>query len=151
MFFSILADGYATFRTDIHQRCITGVIHGVMMPFACLGVGMLFRAIGGPTFAELMAILIFASWEAFYLLAASLNDATVNTALIDLVACTAHYAFVSIGLVLLPLPDNSTNIKWGLGLIVVAIIMMEVVGHWLLEGHASNLRVVFNSIFHTIR
>lgn len=159
MTFSIWADGYALFRTHIHQRCLTGVIHGVMMPVASIGVGLMLRGVGGLPFALWMDLIIFGLWAVLGALSALepclfnvMNSGCEEEYLFNVITCLYYYSAVHLGLLLIPRPRyESGELVLGLVLLVLSVCIMEFVGHWLLEGHASDLGSVPNSIYHTLR
>ena len=167
MFFSIHADGYDVFRTLIHQRCITGLLHGVMMPIASLGVAFLIRGLAFKAprneVAHAAAVWIFGIWGLLYSIAAVLPCCTLQMCVgceedtvLAVFISGGYYLFIIIGFALTTdakgkPPHRLIDIRRGVAMLAISVCCMEFFGHWYLEGYSSDLSVIPNSIFHTPR
>ncbi len=138
MFESIIdptINGYRLYTSVIHQHPITGVLHGIFMPIACIGFFFCIKAAFDVKVARrLLEVIVFcmtAGW-------------ITHEPLYGLITAFAYLALISWSLT-----TEKSNMPIGLAMMAVSIGVMEFIGHWYLEGHESNLRHFLNSVYHT--
>jgi len=132
--------GYDIYRSIIHQNQITGLLHALFMPIACVGFFYCVIAVFNKTVAKMLLraflALMLMGWLTFQPIAGII---------------TAIYYYLINNYCISSAKDMSTKNRLGLGvlLLIISIGMMEFVGHWALEGHGSNLLHFLNSVYHT--
>lgn len=125
-------NGYELLRSYIHQNCVTGVLHGIFMPISIYGVGLMIKSITNYS-AHILGVILVLQTLGYLLI----------DPLMSLVNC---YFYIC---VLIIINERPGNFRLGLILLLVGWVMMEPIGHWIIERNASDLRYVVNSIYWT--
>ena len=137
--------GYSLFTQVIHRNYYTGILHGIFLPVAAIGlmfiihslIKKLYRfdsnhAVREKTEKVMWYILgwfscCYASYDVYY----------------GAITILFYYCLMNQGI------KAGPNLLWGILLMGLSVGMMEFVGHWYLENGASNLSHFFNSVIHT--
>lgn len=154
-YFDSSIKGYETYRSIIHRNCITGILHTIFMPIACVGF--------------FICLYCLFSWYCIR----QYDKYNVSTDAKKLTKCVLYiiqlsmligylqfdplfgvlsmvFYFLIINSIIDHLADaNTTLFNFGLLLLGGSIVVMEFIGHWYLEDHASNLYEFFNSVYFT--
>ena len=128
--------GYEIFTGTIHQKPVTGIIHGVGTPIAAYGIFyFLYCLFGRETTTK---ILYF----------------TLGFFSCGYITYSPYWGFVTIMfyryLVSLYIRSyRGHNIPKALTITALPILCMEFIGHWYLEDKSSDVSQLINSIYHT--
>ena len=139
MLLDITATGYKLYQKNIHRHQVTGYLHGMFMPTAIVGFGIIIQRWFGQAFNTMFLFGI-------------LSLQTYGYSFIDPNITVVNFLFYSVVIWLLHAGYPTLHTLWlsrGVPLFLLSWVMMECVGHWYLENQKSDLSQVINSVYWT--
>ena len=147
MIFIPNATGYELFTSKIHQDPLTGILHGLFMPFACRGFFTIVYGI----------LCLFNQNQKAKLITKNLLWFIVGGMLTAYITFDPYWGMLSLFLYstwitysINGFDKNNYNVLYGIIMLCVSLFMMEFVSHWYIEQQASNLQELPNSICQTV-
>lgn len=161
-YFSPNQAGYEMFREGVHNNCITGLLHTLFMPIASAGVFITIFGIlcklwndyeeNAHKTRKLLMVLIFFFYSGYY------NYSPI----VGAISLAFYYWFISYSIRrfeefiqfvkerrIVDESEKNFIIFCGLCALTLSVLVMEFIGHWFIEDHASNVWRLANSIFQT--
>jgi uncharacterized membrane protein len=165
--------GLETFRSYIHQNQVTGLLHFLFMPLACAGAFTMLQGLFFAYFSKndgvqkskrftnavLFILILFFEYGYLQKSHAILGTLTLLAYLYIIYSVINFNADVLYSALYSAL-ENQRDERFlqeigyfitfcGAFFLGFSLFMMEIVGHWCIEGHGSTLSQFFNSVYHT--
>lgn len=163
----ITEKGYEIFRNNIHMNCTTGLIHSIGMPII---LSQFFTIIQSMRLSMTCDINIATNDTKYvmYLFSVLFLAGYMTYSPVMGFLTIIFYVYIITGTLrnnkekyLEYIDENSRyyenetylfsmiRISISLLMIIISLFMMEIVGHWMIEGNSSNLSHIVNSIYWT--
>ena len=139
MILDVSETGYILFRSNIHQLCMTGILHGIFIHLSIDGFSLIMRRFFGKIFTTIFLLSI-------------LSLQTYGYYFIDPLVCGINLIFYSVFIYFIHIrhyKNRNALLRSGIIKFMIGWVMMEIIGHWYLETSHSDLSKVINSVYWT--
>lgn len=137
--------GYELFTSTIHQDPVTGLIHGLAMPFACQGF---FLIVYGLLTAMGFRSLEYTHNLLWFIVGGMLSGYITFDPIWGVVSLVLYSTYISLSI------ERYNRIRYpifvGIVTMAAALFCMEIIGHQYIESQASDITQLPNSIYHTV-
>ena len=158
LYFDYTMKGYEQYRSGVHTNCWTGLLHTLFMPVATMGFFMLiyscemffkpkeiYSATDTRFFKNTLLLIYWIGYLFTFPIVGTFTIAYYHHLTTWVLNMSTLYMYKS---------SNKRKTKnqifiTSIVLLIFSVGMMEFIGHWTLENHASRLHEFFNSIYHT--